>query len=48
MFDANLRMGELIRALYLDLMGIPAESTLKALDGASENAQFLRQRNAQL
>lgn len=46
MYVACARMRLLLRALYLDLVGIPQEAIAKALDGACNESQYLVQLNA--
>lgn len=45
MHKASFRMSHLLRALYLDLVGIPQEAILKALTNASSASQYLIQIN---
>ena len=45
MYVACARMRLLLRALYLNLVGIPQESIAKALDGACKESQYLVQLN---
>jgi len=46
MVDANVRIRHFLRALYLDLAGIPQEAILRALNGHSDGSQHLLQINA--
>lgn len=46
MLDANVRIRHFLRALYLDLAGIPQSAILRALNGNSEESQHLLQINA--
>jgi len=45
MYDATVRMSHFLRALYLNLMGIPQESILKSLHNTSNSSQHLIQIN---
>jgi hypothetical protein len=45
MVHANVRLRHLLRALYLDLAGIPQEAIEKALKNASRDSQYLIQIN---
>jgi hypothetical protein len=46
MVDANVRIRHFLRALYLDLAGIPQEAILRALNSHSDGSQHLLQINA--
>lgn len=46
MYYANVRMRHFLRALYLDLMGIPQTAILKSLSNGSDPSQHLIQLNA--
>lgn len=46
LYNANVRMKHFLSALFLDLMGIPQQAILKALDGSSRMSQHLLQLNA--
>lgn len=43
MFYASVRMRHFLRALYLDLIGIPHQEIFAAMTGTNEDAQFLLQ-----
>lgn len=43
LYYTNVRLRHFVRALYLDLIGIPQEAILGALKGPSSNSQFLLQ-----
>lgn len=44
--DANVRIRHFLRALYLDLAGVPQEAILAALQGTNSDSQHLLQINA--
>ena len=46
MYHANVRMLHLLRALYLQLMGIPQEAIHQSLFNASKTSQHLAQINS--
>ncbi len=46
MYYANVRMRHFLRALYLNLIGIPQQAILKSLTNASDTSQHLVQLNA--
>jgi hypothetical protein len=45
MHHAGVRLKLLLRVLYLDLVGVPADAIAKALGGANKEAQYLIQLN---
>ncbi len=46
MYNANVRMRHLLRALYLNLMGMPKKAIFKSLCNASDSSRHLTQLNA--
>lgn len=46
MYNANVRMRHFLRALYLNLMGVPEQAILSSLCNASNSSQHLAQLNA--